>query len=326
MKISVIMPVFNGAQTIEKAISSVLEQSYQNWELIIIDDCSTDSTGDILKAFAAKDKRFVLLKTPENIRSRRAANIGLGAASGEWITFLDADDWYHKERLQKLIEAATALTADVLIDNLFFYDHAIQQIVDRTDFGKSNIPVPLRKEDLFLKDGPYVGPYSLGYSKLFIKSSFLHEKKIRNWGLYRNCEDFLFLADCVLSGGASFIIPEAYYVYQHQSSPTTEKKSPFSHAENVFDSILESSDILSQKYALSPQERGALEQRKKFFQRTRDARAYAARLRNKDNPFLFLGILAHPSFILHALRMKILKHKTSQRIQKFLANNHTLAI
>ena len=99
--VSVIMPVFNGARYISRAIDSVLHQTYKNIELIIIDDGSTDHTAGIAKAYQAIDQRISVVINKQQSRQWLARNIGLGAANGDYIAWQDADDMADKTRIEK---------------------------------------------------------------------------------------------------------------------------------------------------------------------------------------------------------------------------------
>lgn len=104
IKFSIIMPAYNAEEFIEDAINSVLNQTYPNYELIVIDDCSTDCTYDIVNKYS----NIKLLKTPINSRQGAARNIGLNNCSGDYILFLDADDSFYDnsvfEKLSNLIK------------------------------------------------------------------------------------------------------------------------------------------------------------------------------------------------------------------------------
>jgi glycosyltransferase involved in cell wall biosynthesis len=102
--ISVIMPAYNVEKYIGATIESVLNQTYQNWELIIINDGSTDDTADVAKKMAEKEPR-IKLYSQENGGVSRARNKGLTLAQGDYIAFLDADDLWKPEFLEKLINA-----------------------------------------------------------------------------------------------------------------------------------------------------------------------------------------------------------------------------
>lgn len=98
--VSVIMPAYNSAPFISEAIVSVRNQTYQNWELIIIDDASTDATVSIAKNFLLNDPRIKLLKNHQNKGSGLARNMGIKEAAGKYIAFLDSDDLWLQDKLE----------------------------------------------------------------------------------------------------------------------------------------------------------------------------------------------------------------------------------
>ena len=92
MKISVIVPVYNVSKYIQKCVESILNQSYTNFELILIDDGSTDDSFDICQVFATKDTRVKAMRQ-SNAGPSKARNVGIRQAEGEYITFVDSDDF-----------------------------------------------------------------------------------------------------------------------------------------------------------------------------------------------------------------------------------------
>lgn len=99
--VSIIMPSYNTAQYIAESIQSVLKQTYANWELIIVDDCSTDNTDEIVTSI--EDKRIRYFKNEKNSGAAVSRNKALREARGRWIAFLDSDDLWHPEKLEKQI-------------------------------------------------------------------------------------------------------------------------------------------------------------------------------------------------------------------------------
>ncbi len=102
--VSIILPVYNGEKYIGQAIRSVLNQTFKHFELIIVDDASTDNTVEMICKY--KDPRIKLEKLGMNKGPSTARNVGLRLAKGKWVAFVDADDAWHKERLKKLLAAA----------------------------------------------------------------------------------------------------------------------------------------------------------------------------------------------------------------------------
>lgn len=99
--ISVIMSVYNGETYLEEAIESVINQTFKNWELIVINDCSTDSTSEILTAFASKDERIKVNTNEVNLKLPTSLNKAISLSSGKYIARMDADDICLPERFEK---------------------------------------------------------------------------------------------------------------------------------------------------------------------------------------------------------------------------------
>ncbi len=100
--VSIITPSYNTAKYITDTIDSVLKQTYENWEMIIVDDCSTDNTDDVVQAYLT-DTRIRYLKNEKNSGAAISRNYALREAKGKWIAFLDSDDTWAPEKLEKQI-------------------------------------------------------------------------------------------------------------------------------------------------------------------------------------------------------------------------------
>lgn len=99
--VSIIMPSYNTAQYIKNTIQSVLNQTYTNWELIIVDDCSNDNTNEVFNTIT--DQRIMIFKNEKNSGAAVSRNKALREAKGRWIAFLDSDDLWMPEKLEKQI-------------------------------------------------------------------------------------------------------------------------------------------------------------------------------------------------------------------------------
>jgi glycosyltransferase involved in cell wall biosynthesis len=99
--VSVIIPLYNSEKYIGNTILSVINQTYKNWELFVIDDCSTDSSGNIARKFIELDDRIYFIESESNFGGPAGPrNIGIHSANGEYIAFLDSDDLWHKDKLE----------------------------------------------------------------------------------------------------------------------------------------------------------------------------------------------------------------------------------
>ena len=112
--VSVVMPAYNAAAFIEEAIDSVVKQTVQNWELIVIDDCSKDNTRDVVLAVAEKDSRVRLVCNEQNMGVAKTRNRGLEMCGGQYVALLDSDDYWKPTLLEKMIARAEETTADIV--------------------------------------------------------------------------------------------------------------------------------------------------------------------------------------------------------------------
>lgn len=122
MKLSVIVPNFNCKRYLSDALSSIQNQTYKDWECIIVDDCSTDKSDLIAEKFCTEDNRFILLKQTEHYGASHSRNIGLNAAKGEWVLFLDADDVFVPDAFEIFLSAAETTGADIVETGTLFVD------------------------------------------------------------------------------------------------------------------------------------------------------------------------------------------------------------
>jgi len=102
--VSIITPLFNSITFIEETIESVISQTYNDWEMIIIDDCSNDGSLELVKDIAKDDLRIRLISLKNNLGPSNARNEGIKQACGRYIAFLDSDDLWHKDKLKKQIK------------------------------------------------------------------------------------------------------------------------------------------------------------------------------------------------------------------------------
>ena len=102
--VSVITPAYNCAEYIDECIESVLNQTYQNWEMLIVDDKSTDNTQSIVESYAKKDHRIKLFNQEKNAGAAAARNKALELSQGRFVAFLDSDDAWKPNKLERQLE------------------------------------------------------------------------------------------------------------------------------------------------------------------------------------------------------------------------------
>ena len=118
--ISIIINCHNGEKYLRKSISSVLNQTYENWEIIFFDNNSNDKSKKIVKSF--KEKRITYIKSRKFIKLYKARNLAIKKAKGEFISFLDVDDWWLKDKLKEQVEFInTYKNVEIIYSNIFLY-------------------------------------------------------------------------------------------------------------------------------------------------------------------------------------------------------------
>ena len=154
--VSIIMPSWNTGRFIAESIQSVIDQTYPNWELLIVDDCSTDNTDEVVEPFL-RDKRIKLYKNEINSGAALSRNRALRQANGEWVAFLDSDDLWMPDKLEKQIR--------FMNKNGFYLSYTDYERIDEN--GKSlNIhvsgPKTVNKQRIYRYD--YIGQLTMMYS------------------------------------------------------------------------------------------------------------------------------------------------------------------
>lgn len=215
--VSVIIPVYNSEKFLYRSVVSVLEQSYKNIELILVNDGSTDSSGKICDEFAQSDLRVKVIHQ-ENKGVSVARNTAIKEANGDYITFLDSDDELFNDAIANLMNAATSSEADM----------AVGKLVNKTNTGKileedmdlsDSLLINERFIELALEDHPssYYACRIL-YKKEFIRGLFFEENCIIG-------EDNFFVFQCATKKPKVVIIPNEVYIYY--SNPTSATRSAF---------------------------------------------------------------------------------------------------
>jgi len=158
--VSVIMPSYNAEALIARSIQSVIDQTYDNWELIVVDDCSKDSTRQVVQSFVEKDARVKLIPLERNNGAPAAPrNIGVRNAAGPWIAFLDADDIWHPQKLELQMDALEKHKVDFCCtqmkdftdDTLLSFDSVADVDFERISFAKQQIKGRIPTSSVVLK-------------------------------------------------------------------------------------------------------------------------------------------------------------------------------
>src|SRR5690554_4163648 len=234
--VSIISPSYNSSSYITNTIDSVLSQTNNNWEMLIIDDCSTDNSVEVIQSFIDKDPRIKLIQLTENSGAAVARNKGIEAAKGRYIAFLDSDDAWSPDKLEKQLafmqandypftfaaydkvnEAGKVFGHVGVPDKVTYSDllkscsiGCLTAMYDTQFFGKVYMPLIRKRQDLglwlkLLKKTKYAYGLNetLGFYKVR-KDSISANKKIAalfTWRLYRDIE--------------KLSLPKASYYFSH---------------------------------------------------------------------------------------------------------------
>lgn len=213
-KVSIVMPAYKAAAFIGLAIASVRAQTLQDWELIIVDDCSPDETAAVALAAAAGDTRIQIVRAEQNGGVARARNLGNAHARGEWIAVLDSDDAYEPSRLETLVAAAEKAQLDLIADDMLLVP--FEAVMGE---GKPYLGQPedrLKPVDLpTWLDGNRAGIRTsiLGYLKPMVRRDFLERHNVTYVPELRVAEDCWFVADLLASGARFALHPAPLYRY-----------------------------------------------------------------------------------------------------------------
>lgn len=211
-RVSVIIPAYNAAPYLARAIESVLAQTERALEVIVVDDASSDDTLAVARSFT--DPRVRVLQNPGNRGPSYSRNRAIEAAQGTWIALLDADDWYVPERLERLLEAAEQEQADLLADDHYRIDDGADA-PSTTQFRTCRRIIRSRfaiDAATFVRTTRTGTPsLRLGCSKPLMRRAFLQQHRLRYDEDVWFCEDFLLYLQCLLRGGRFVVVPEAYY-------------------------------------------------------------------------------------------------------------------
>lgn len=219
--ISVIIPVYNVETYLKQCVNSVLEQTYQHYEVILVDDGATDNSGQICDDYAALDDRIsVIHKTNSGLSDAR--NAGLDVAKGEYIYFLDSDDWIEKETLATLVKTTDSTNADlVFFDSMCFDDvgkgYQIPQNYIRNHLYSTDTGLRIFEQQQRNKEFHSAVPL------LFIRKSFLEKTGIRFYSkiLY---EDMIFTFKALVKADIVAQCQKAFYQRRYRLNSITTSK------------------------------------------------------------------------------------------------------
>lgn len=226
-QVSVIIPVFNTEEYLPKCISSIINQTIKNIEIICVNDCSTDNSLKILQNFSKQDIRIRIVDLKENKGVSNARNTGIDLAQGEYIYFIDSDDWIDTNYLEEMLTKIKEVNSDIIINaNLVKeYDDSARKAYGKFDFLTENF------ESLNPKIIQKFFPPVI-WTRLY-KREYLNKYNFRFPFIKCGAEDIYFAYACDLMQKKSYIFKGPYYHYcQHQTSAVHLKERGFHYIES----------------------------------------------------------------------------------------------
>lgn len=213
--ITVVMANFNGEKWIGEAIQSVRRQTLADWELIVVDDASTDESPEIVRCAACLDPRIVLLTSSSNAGPSAARNRALSRARGRWVTILDSDDRFAEGRLESLLAKADSNGKPILADDLLIMDEG----GSLTGHSLLGLRAPQAIDAVSLVKAPH-----LGYLKPMIEKRYLAD--LRYDERVRSAEDYDLLLRVLIRHDAGMAVyPNMGYHYRRRDGSLSTDKS-----------------------------------------------------------------------------------------------------
>ena len=215
-KISVVVPVYNVEKYLDRCINSIVSQTYENLEIILVDDCSPDRSPQMCDEWANKDNRIRVIHKPLNEGLGFARNTGMDAATGEWISFVDSDDYLNINTYAECMRTTEKSKADIC-----YFDAIRVSVNDNATKGKRNVPVifsgkQVTDELLPLCFGSLPGDkYEIGavwagiYNRLLLKENnirFHSERELIS-------EDYVFTQEVCSAASSVVFINQHFYHY-----------------------------------------------------------------------------------------------------------------
>lgn len=249
--VSIVIPVYNAEKYIENCIRSILRQTYEEWELVLIDNGSTDGSLEICQKFAKEDERIFVFHQFQNKGVSVARNLGIEKSTGEFLTFIDADDWVKEDYLERLVELQKKYQTSMVICG---YEKAYKTICDEDKGAYENQGEDLSKEKALKQGRNSCAPSDLqkfshrNYTVEEYLEQYLLEGNTHCWGvLYRYDlleevkfpigmsigEDLLFLIDVALKTEQIVVTDYQGYYYFINESGVMKKKFTLSYMDQI---------------------------------------------------------------------------------------------
>lgn len=247
-KVSVVVPVYNCEKAVERCIRSILNQEFKDLEVIAVDDGSKDSSGEILDHIAEEDSRLIVVHK-ENGGVSRARNTALELIQGEYVQFLDSDDWIPTDSTKMLVKCAEETDADLVVG--YFYRVVGENVAMQGSIETTNV-LTLQEYAQLMMTTPADYYYGVLWNKLY-KASIFKEFDLKMDEDVKFAEDFIFNLEYLIHTRtiAPLKVPVYYYVKTEgslvsQGMSLTKlyqmKTNVFSYYNNFYKNVLDEKD------------------------------------------------------------------------------------
>lgn len=199
--VSIVVPVYNAEDVILNCLNSVRNQSYKNLDIIVVDDKSTDGTANLVEKLCGTDKRIRIIRLQKNAGSSFARQCGLNLAHGEYVTFIDADDWYSNDMvIEKSLSVFSQNDVDIVMFNFMAW-HFKRIAVKRKFKGHGGYYDSL---DAIYNKFVFGNPHWLFLWNKIYRINFIRKNEINFKKGFRWADDSFFNSDILLGGKKLF--------------------------------------------------------------------------------------------------------------------------
>lgn len=208
--VSILIPTYNVSSYINQAVESVINQTMADFEIIIIDDCSTDDT--VKKIEVIEDTRIKVYRNEKNMGPSYSRNRALNKSNGKWVAILDSDDYWEHDRLEKLIEVTKNQSVEVVCDDLYLIEDGNAVPFDSYLKSRESVIGVITKPTIISAVKMIHDDY--GFLKPLISADFIKRNQIEYKIGLSYGEDFRFLVELLVAGAQMIIIPQPMYYYR----------------------------------------------------------------------------------------------------------------
>lgn len=206
--VSIIVPVYNSENTLGRCIDSILNQTYKEFELILVNDGSTDSSGQICDMYANKDKRIHVIHK-ENTGVSDARNQGIAIAGGKYLQFVDSDDWITPDATELFVRTAEKFQCDMVIGDFY---RVIGERVSKKGAIEQEGLINTASYATFMMQEPADFYYGVLWNKFF-KRSIVEKYRLKMDSSISWCEDFIFNLEYLRNIHTVYVIKKPVYYY-----------------------------------------------------------------------------------------------------------------